>query len=216
VTNPPEARLRLGGCDLRLLGTIQGFVPEEARVRDAFSGDPPDLVALGVPPDDLPALEALRTAAQAAQEDLVGPDAASERLLQLLGRFGPTRIPSPDLEAAYGLAREAAVPVEGIDVDDASHSAEYVKRVKVRHLWRAPKREARLLAKGFESAPDPYELVRLWDAEAHASRPLREMEALREAWMARRLREVCAGRSRVLALVPAARWQGIVALLQAS
>lgn len=215
MTQPPEARLQLGGCDLHLLGTIQGFVPEGERIRAAFAAARPDLVALGVPPEDLPSLEALRTAAEKVKEDLVEPDAASERLLQLLGRFGPTRIPSPDLEAAYGLARDAQVPVEGIDLDDASHSAEYVKRVKVRHLWRAPKREAKLLAREFE-ADDPYALVTQWDAEAHGSRPLREMEMLREEWMARRLIQCCAGKPRVLAVVPAARWKGVVERLQAA
>ena len=215
MTRPPDAQLEIGACRLHLLGTIPGFVPEGDRIQAAFSAARPDLVALGVPPEDIPSLEALRTTGHTAKEELVEPDAASERLLQLLARFGPTRIPSPDLEAAYGLARDAQVPVEGIDLDDASHSAEYVKRVKVRHLWRAPKREAKLLVKEFEAA-DPYELVTQWDAEAHASRPLREMEALREEWMARRLREVCAGKSRVLAVVPSARWQGIVTRLQAS
>lgn len=200
---------------MRLIGTIAGFVPDGDRVRAAFADFGPDRVALGVPPEDLAALEGLWKADEAKGE-LVEPDVASEQLLKLLHRFGTTRIPSPDLEVAYGLAKAGHVAVESLDLDDATHSAEYVQRVKVRHLWMQPRREKWLLAKTFEDAKDAYDLAVAWDREANGSRPLRQIEALREETMARKLTELAPKAKRILAVVPAARFEGIVQLLRAS
>ncbi|MCA1818490.1 MAG: hypothetical protein LC620_00295 [Halobacteriales archaeon] len=209
---PPEARLQVGLCDVLALGTLAGFVPEGDRVRAAFAAHVPDTVALGVPPEDLPGLEGLWKA-EGAREQLAEPDAASERLLKVLSRFGATRIPSPDLEVAFALARAGGIPVVAVDLDDAAHSAAYVQRVKVRHLWWAPRREAKLLARDFGDAKDPYELAAAWDAEANASRPLRQVEALREAAMADGVRTAAAVSRRLLAILPAPRLAGVVARL---
>src|SRR5688572_5872617 len=55
----PQARLRIGGCDVLLLGTVAGLVPDAARVRQAFDAFMPEVIALGVPPEDLEALRLL-------------------------------------------------------------------------------------------------------------------------------------------------------------
>jgi hypothetical protein len=209
---PPEAKKRIGDCDVLVIGTVLAFVPDAERVRDAFARHEPDRVALGVPPEDLEALERLRSDA-AAREELVEPDVATEAMLKLLGRFGATRIPSPDLEAAYGLAKDAGIPLVALDLDDATHSAEYVKRVKVRHLWWHPRREKRLLAETFDEATDAYDLARRFDAKATKSRPLRDMERLREEVMAQAIRAAAVQSKRLLAVVPASRFEGITSRL---
>lgn len=208
----PATRIRIGACEVHLLGTIAGFVPEATRVQAAFAVGP-EAVALGVPQEDLPALEALWKD-PALQQELVEPDVANEHLLKLLGRFGATRIPSPDLEAAYSLAKEANIPVEALDLDDTEHATTYVERVKVRHLWWAPRREKRLLKENFEECGDAYALAIAWDREVNASKPIRELETLRENRMAARIRELAGKHGRLLAIVPAPRFAGIASRLQ--
>ena len=208
----PAARIRLGSCSLHVVGTIAGFVPDATRVRAAFESAP-EAVALGVPQEDLAALEALWKEPATTQE-LVEPDVASEHLLKLLARFGATRIPSPDLETAYALAKEANIPVLALDLDDIQHASLYTQRVKVRHLWWAPRREKRLLRKTFDEAGDPYDLAITWDRETNASKPIRELEAMREEHMAKRIREASATCQRLLAIVPAPRFAGIMARLE--
>lgn len=252
----PEARLRIGNCDLRLVGTIAGFVPDAARVRAAFAEHKPDRVALGIPPEDLDALKVLAaepvpsrligrhqepppsrkrrmsdpgigaagldslshprrgempTQTGTDEAPIAGLDAASVRLLQLLGRFGPTAIPSPDLQSAYAAAQDAGTPVAAIDLDDAAHAESFTKLVKVRHLMRSNSRERRLLAQEFRGARDAYELVQAWDEEQTTVKPLAAVERLREHHMAVQLRELAARSSRLLAVVPAARFAGVVA-----
>lgn len=204
---PAEARLKIGGCDLLIVGTITGFVPDSDRVRAAFASHDPQAVALGIPKEDLAALSVL---AHSTPEDMSQPDAIQDRFLALLSRFGETRIPSPDLQEAHAAAAARGAPLEAIDMDDETHAAVYVQKVKVRHLWMAPRREKRLVANAFEEAKDAYDFAIQWDLQSNAPRPLREVEGLREETMARRLREVCANRHRVLAIVPVARMAGLL------
>ncbi len=253
---PPEARIRIGDCDVLVVGTIAGFVPDAERVAVAFSTHAPDRVALGIPPEDIAALRVLAASEAPAaligkhqepprkkrhmtdpgmgaagidalsnphardmpvavddEAPIAGLDASSVRLLELLSRFGPTRIPSPDLEAAHRLADSAGVALVAIDLDDAAHAIEFTARMKVRHLLGANRRERRLLARPFDDAADAYALAVAWDAEQMDLRPLAALEALRERHMAVRIRELAARSSRLLAILPAARMPGILAAL---
>jgi len=54
-----QARLRIGECDVLLLGNVPGFGPDGERVEQAFHAFLPDCVALGVPPEDVRTLERL-------------------------------------------------------------------------------------------------------------------------------------------------------------
>jgi len=209
----PEARRRVGGCGLLLLGTVAGFVPEADRVRAAFATHRPELLALGVPPEDLPTLRLLAEHPERAQ-DLPALDEAEARRQELLRRFGATRVPSPDLEAAFAQAQEAGVPVEALDLDDVAHSAAYTHGMKVRHLVRASSRRKKALKADFAGARSAHELAVAWD-EALAVDPMRELERLRERHMAQRLGELAAGRQSLLAIVPVQRLAGVLASLDA-
>jgi len=210
----PETPLRVGGCDVLLLGTIAGFAPDGERVQAAFRRHQPDTVGLGVPAEDLAGLEAIAQDPEAFR-GMVPPDDAAGRHLELLKRFGEIRIPSPDLEAAYGLAKAGGVAMEALDLDDHAYAQEYTRRVKLLHLWAAKPRQKRLLRQEFQAA-DAYDLDAQWDRQANAPKPLRELEALREQAMAARIRALAASSRRLLAVVPAARFAGVAALLRAA
>jgi hypothetical protein len=203
----PQTRIRLGRCDVLLLGTIPGFVPDGARVSQAFDAFHPDAVALGVPPEDLPALDSI--AEHGPPEDLPGLDDATEKLMELLKPFGDTRIPSPDFEVAHARARKAGLPLEAIDMDDASHSALFTKSVKFHHVVQSNGIKGRLIKKGVSGA-DAYEIADTWDAAWSAPKGLRRVEEERENFMARRIQELAAGASRLLVVLASPRLAGIV------
>lgn len=208
----PQSRLTVAGHDVLLLGTVAGFVPDADRVRQAFDAFRPQQIALGVPPEDLAALEQL--AKTPKPEDLAVLDEASEKLLALVGAFGPTRIPSPDLEAAHALSQESGLPLHAIDLDDESHANAFTTNVKFYHVVQSNSIKSRLLRKGVTGA-DAYAVANAWDAAWTKPKGLHRVEALREAHMAERLRELASNGS-VLALVPSARLTGIVAALTRS
>lgn len=207
----PQARLGIGGCEVLLVGTVPGFAPDGERVEQAFQAFLPDCVALGVPAEDLAVLAQLATADP--KPELPMPDEATQRLLELLAAFGPTAIPSPDLERATALARAGAIPVEALDLDDAEHATLYTKHVKFRHVVQSNSIKRRLLKDGVAGA-DAYALAAAWDAAWTRPKGLREVEEARERHMARRLRECAAGHRRILAVVPATRLAGLLRVLQ--
>lgn len=209
---PPEARLRVAGADVHLLGTIAGFVPDGERVRGAFAADRPEGVALGVPPEDV---EGLRHLADEPSVEIPELDPQTQRLFEHLARFGATRVPSPDLEAAFALARDAGVPVEALDMDDETHSHVYIRKVGFFQAVRSGRVLRRILVADFARHDDPYALATAWDAYQNQQAALQQVEAAREEHMARRLREVAAGKARLLAVLPVARLAGVVRRLEA-
>jgi hypothetical protein len=207
----PQARLRIGACEVLFVGTVPGFVPDGERVEQAFAAFLPDCLALGVPAEDLVVLETLATADP--KPELPNPDEATERLLELLGAFGPTAIPSPDLERATALARAGGLPVAALDLDDAEHATLYTKHVKFRHVVQSNSIKRRLLKDGV-AGDDAYALAEAWDAAWTRPKGLREVEETRERHMARRLHEIAAEHRRILAVVPATRLAGVLRALQ--
>lgn len=207
----PQARLKVAGHDVLLLGTIAGFVPDAERVRQAYDAFRPEVVALGVPPEDLPGLDAL--AAADAKPELPELDVADEKRLSLLVPFGGTRVPSPDLEAAHALARADGVPLAALDMDDEMHAASFTRHVHFVHVLQSNAIKSRLLKRGVAGA-DAYELAANWDARWTKPKGLRRVEVDREEHMADRLREEAA-KGTVLAVVPSVRLAGIVQRLAA-
>lgn len=205
----PQARLQLDGHDLLLLGTIAGYVPDAERVRQAYDAFHPDVVALGIPPEDLGPLDHLAAAGSREAFDSIDP--LQQRLLGLLDAFGPTRIPSPDLEAAHACARADQVPIETLDLDDAEHAALFTKRVKFWHVVQSNAIQSRLLKNGVAGS-DAYAVADAWDAAWTKPAGMRRLEQEREAHMAARLRDVCRG-GNVLAVVPSVRLPGILSRL---
>jgi hypothetical protein len=209
----PQARLRLGRCDLLVVGTVPGFAPDGARVEQAFRAFLPDAVALGVPPEDVQTLEELARADP--RPELPPVDESTARLLELLERFGPTAVPSPDLEAATRLAMAAGVPIRALDIDDAAHAALYTRHVRFRHVVQSNSIKRRLLRDGVEGE-DAYALSDAWDAAWTRPKGLRRVELAREEHIAERLRAVAGEHERLLAVLPAPRMAGVLRLLQAA
>lgn len=205
----PQARVHLHGNDLLILGTVAGFVADAERVRQAYDAFRPTTLALGIPPEDLTALDHLAAAGDRAAFD--GLDEGQTCLLDLLAQFGPTRIPSPDLEAAHACARADGIPLRAVDLDDAQHASLFTRHVKFWHVVQSNRIKSRLLKHGV-SGHDAYEVAIRWDDAWNKPAGLRRLEAAREAHMAQELAAAARAGS-VLAIVPAERLAGIVQVL---
>ena len=205
----PQARLSVAGHDVLLLGTIPGFVPDAERVQQAYDAFRPQVVALGVPPEDLPALDAI--AAAATPPELPELDVADAKRLELLAPFGTTRIPSPDLEAAHRAARADGVALAALDLDDEAHAAVFTRHVRFLHVMQSNAIKSRLLKRGVGGA-DAYAVAANWDARWTKPKGLARVEQEREGHMAHRIREEAA-KGTVLAVVPSVRLAGIVRAL---
>lgn len=208
----PEAHLDLATCHLTLLGTVPGFAPDGDRVHDAVVRDDPAAVALGIPQEDLEALHALRQD-PGRREDLPPLDDVDARFVEVLERFGAVQVvPSPDLEAAFAAER----PLHAIDLDDAAHTDLYTRRMKVRHLVQRSSVHRKLLKRDFAAAEDAWDLARRWDRGLAKVKPLGAIESDREAHMAWQAKALAERYPRLLVVVPAARFDGVLSRLDAS
>lgn len=231
------------GRSITLLGSIPGYVPDGTAVAETLEQLRPRSVALGIPPEDLPALEALAASddpealiperqrstpdlghgapgleavfidTTEEQEDddegFAAIDPVHAHLLALLERFGPTRLPSPDLEAAHAWARAHDAPIHALDLDDETHADVYVKANRLWDVIRHNRHTKRLLANQFTDAADADALAIAFDGQQTRLPSLQVVEEAREAHMAARLAEIDA----TVAIVPLARLAGIVEAL---
>ncbi len=205
----PEEVLQLGSCRLLLMGTIPGFVPDGDRVANAIKSHGSDIIALGVPPEDLEALESL--AADPSLADGLEPDELDAYMLAELEHWGATQsVPSPDLQAAHA----TGVPLVGVDLTDAQHSDRFTELVKMRHLVQRQSARKKAMKVGADGWPDPYELTAAWDAKLRAVAPLATLEDEREAAMAAGIQSATEGKAAVVAVVHSARFAGVLSRLQ--
>ncbi|MGB1586908.1 MAG: hypothetical protein ACPHID_07685 [Thermoplasmatota archaeon] len=100
-----EERLRLGDCDLHLIGSIPGFVPDGARVQTALDEGHIQCVALGIPPEDLEGLAKLHEGAtiEAPTPKLTGGAAVAAGAPGLEGihDVGKGHVPTAKTEADF-------------------------------------------------------------------------------------------------------------------
>lgn len=215
----PDESVRIGACDVRVLGTIAGFVPDAARVEEAYAAFQPETLALGVPPEDIATLERLATAT--LPPELMESDTMTDRLFALLAPYGATRTPSPDLEVAYRLARAQGIQVEGVDLDDHAHADLFTRHVTFGNVLRSNARHRKLLRKGLPTkvaagARDAYAVAKAWDAQLASTASLRLVDERREEHMANRLRVLSLRSHRLLAVLPVARLDGVMARLRST
>lgn len=200
----PQELLRIDGCDVLLVGTIPGFVPDADRVQTAARDHRPDAIALGVPAADLSSLEAL--VADPTLADGLEPDALDLHFLEQIANWGATQlIPSPDLHAAHA----TGLPLHGIDMDDEAHTQLFTDTVKVRHLVQRSSIRKRLGKTTADDAPDAYGLAILWDDALCEIKPLAAIEQARLDHMAAEVRRLAADVERLLVVVHAAKYAGL-------
>ncbi len=236
--------LTLGGHKVHLVGSIPGFVADGQAVQALLDDIRPTRIALGIPPEDMAALQILAESDDPASlipaaaapryetgagapglegihhmgdletedddEGFASLDPLQARLLHLLERFGDVRLPSPDLEAAFRWASAHGVPVEALDLDDEAHAEVFVRSNRMWDVLRNSRLQPKLMKAAFDDATDAAALVRAFDAMQTKIPSLRVVEAAREAHMANRLRDA----GSVVAIVPLARLDGVVAALQ--
>lgn len=187
------------------MGTIPGFVPDGDLVRAKIAELQPDVIALGIPPEDLDGLRQLLEKPE-LMDDIPEIDGIEALLMSALMEHGDVQVvPSPDLQAVM----ESGFPVIAIDMDDATHTDLYTESVKIRHLVQKGR-----IAKKLEKKPikheDPHEMVRAWDAAQAKVAPIAALERKCEEFMADELKKL---EGNVLAIVHTARRAGVEKLL---
>ncbi|HEV8361019.1 MAG TPA: hypothetical protein VGR28_11245, partial [Candidatus Thermoplasmatota archaeon] len=120
-----EARVQAPGRDYVIVGTVRGLVSEAARVEAAFDRVQPEVVGLGVGPEDLAGLEQMGRGVDYEHEF----SESDEVYAHFLGQFGPVELPPRDLAAAVRLAGERGLQVLAIDLPEVAYVEAFTKAV---------------------------------------------------------------------------------------
>lgn len=196
----------LDKCRVHVMPVIRGLVSESPRVVSAFDDVRPEAVAISIGREELEALKV-------HSGENVPPDNVEEEVfVRGLSKFGEVRKPPPCFVAALAACSERRIPIHPLDMDDEQYSSTYVASVSTVDILLANVREGRL-RKWASKAAAPEDFVRDWDAAVNHSAGYRKLVAEREAFLARRIRQMASRCAVLLALVDLERAKGVLGRL---
>ena len=197
-------RVNLGNHTMVILGTVQGLVREQRKVKAAYDELKPDMVALPISNEMLTGLKAV------VQGEVmeVATNSIDDLFADHLRRFGEVQLPPPSLVEAYRLADEHGVQITTLDMTEEDYAKAYTDHVSGWHYWRRIWNLSKLAKKTFV-ADTPEEFVVIWDAYNNRLKGYADLEKYREGYMAKKALRLLRKHERVLILVEYERMEGV-------
>ncbi len=199
--------VRIGTSTVQVIGVIKGLVSESKKVDEAISTWNPDIVALGVSPEELKALK--------VKEDysLYEMSTLEEIYSVYMGTFGPIALPTPAYVEALDVCAEKGIPIQAIDLTDADFTEAYCQHIGATEMFREAFFTRTIGRKKFDiSSPEAFALD--WDRRLNKAKGFRDLEIEREQYMARRLLEAARRHSIVVAVIEYERAEAVADLLE--
>ncbi|MCI4360211.1 MAG: hypothetical protein L3J91_00745, partial [Thermoplasmata archaeon] len=131
-----------------------------------------------------------------------------------LGRYGEVRVPNPSLVGVLGWARERAVPVAGLDPNDATYADLFAEHISYFELVRRTVRERRL-TRDPPTPPTADEYAMHWHRAIGKGRGSRAFDRARDTEFLDGARALKAGARKVALVVDRERYDGVLAGLSA-
>ena len=192
----------LGGCRVHLMPVVRGLVSEGGRVRAAFTEVGPQAVALSISREELEGLKSF-SGGNAPADNL-----EEEVYVRGLARFGEVRKPPLCFLEAAAYAREREIPVHPLDMDNEQYTSTYVATVSTVDILLSNARQGKL-RRWVSASGTAAEFVAEWDALVNRTAGYRRLQEEREAFLARRIRQLASRYGVLLALVEVERVGGV-------
>lgn len=193
-----------------LLATVRGLTAEVAPTVAAVAEYRPDLIGLGLSPEELRGLVDYFVVADAEPLVLLSPTETSE--VRALSRFGEVRVPNPSFVEVLRRSHDRSVLVEPLDPSDDEAAHLFAKHIGYVELVRRTVRERR--ASRHPPAPSTADEFALqWNREVAPGRGSRDLAGARDRHLAREVARLRGGRSRVAVLVDRERFESVRSLL---
>jgi hypothetical protein len=201
---------------LLLLGTVRGLESETAQVEEELGSFAPEIVALGLSPEEVRALQ--DHFSDPGTEPWVPLSPSEVAYAQGLCYFGNVRVPSPAFVAAMRWAARAQARVEGVEPGDDRYSELFLEHVGYFDLLRRTLAE-RSLVRSPPTATDPETFATDWETRSQAGRGSAALGAARAQHLGERLRDLhrpsgASLKSRVALLVDVERFPAVLSELR--
>src|SRR6059058_6592616 len=168
---------------IELLAVVRGLSSETLTVRRAIESVRPEVIGLSIGPEEL------RTLRSYDGGPLAPENFEEEIYVAGLSAWEPPIKPPPCFTEAVRVAEKQGTRLEAIDMDEVTYTENYVDCVSTLEVIFQGRLERKLAKKRFD-AKTPQEFVLAWDAEVNGPPGFARLQAMREAYMAARVRQI--------------------------
>ena len=188
--------ITLGISEIRILSTVKGLVSESDIVESEIESFDPDLVALGIGPEEVNGTREWN----GEPYDMSGWDEIyGLSLRKIVGDKG-VKLPPPSFSTAIKVSDSKKIDVIGIDMDEESFTEAYTKNISTWQLFKRGRLEKSMSKAGIEGKT-PEEIALNMESSIRELSGFANLERERVKTMAENLRVQSETRKKILSII---------------
>lgn len=188
--------ITLGNSEIRILSTVKGLVSESDIVESEIESFDPDLVALGIGPEEVNGTREW----DGEPYDMSGWDEIyGLSLRKIVGDKG-VKLPPPSFSTAIKVSDSKKIDVIGIDMDEESFTEAYTKNISTWQLFKRGRLEKSMSKAGIEGKT-PEEIALNMESSIRELSGFAKLEEQRLKAMVSNLRVHCENQKKILAII---------------
>ena len=188
--------INLGNTEIRILSTVKGLVSESQIVENEIEAFNPDLVALGMGPEEVNGTREW----DGEPYDMSGWDEIyGLSLRKIVGDKG-VKLPPPSFSTAIKVSDSKETDVIGIDMDEISFTEAYTKNISTWQLFKRGRLEKSMTKSGIEGQT-PEEIALNMESSIRELSGFSKLESERVKVMASNLLIQTDSRDKILAII---------------
>ena len=188
--------ITLGNSEIRILSTVKGLVSESDIVESEIESFDPDLVALGIGPEEVNGTREW----DGEPYDMSGWDEIyGLSLRKIVGDKG-VKLPPPSFSTAIKVSDSKKIDVIGIDMDEESFTEAYTKNISTWQLFKRGRLEKSMSKAGIEGKT-PEEIALNMESSIRELSGFANLERERVKTMAENLRVQSETRKKILSII---------------
>ena len=188
--------ITLGNSEIRILSTVKGLVSESDIVESEIESFDPDLVALGIGPEEVNGTREW----DGEPYDMSGWDEIyGLSLRKIVGDKG-VKLPPPSFSTAIRVSDSKKIDVIGIDMDEESFTEAYTKNISTWQLFKRGRLEKSMSKAGIEGNT-PEEIALNMESSIRELSGFAKLERARVEAMLTNLRIQSDTRKKILAII---------------
>ena len=188
--------ITLGNSEIRILSTVKGLVSESDIVKSEIEAFGPDLVALGIGPEEVNGTREW----DGEPYDMSGWDEIyGLSLRKIVGNKG-VKLPPPSFSTAIKVSDSKKIDVIGIDMDEESFTEAYTKNISTWQLFKRGRLEKSMSKAGIEGNT-PEEIALNMESSIRELSGFAKLESARVKAMLTNLRIQSETRKKILAII---------------
>ena len=188
--------ITFGNSEIRILSTVKGLVSESDIVESEIESFDPDLVALGIGPEEVNGTREW----DGEPYDMSGWDEIyGLSLRKIVGDKG-VKLPPPSFSTAIKVSDSKKIDVVGIDMDEESFTEAYTKNISTWQLFKRGRLEKSMSKAGIDGKT-PEEIALNMESSIRELSGFAKLESARVKAMLTNLRIQSETRKKILAII---------------